>query len=61
MRAARAAGRDVTRAEEALAQARELTPMPCENGRYSTRALPDPAALYRARDAVAAAIEALAP
>ncbi|MBN2451247.1 MAG: DUF4091 domain-containing protein [Lentisphaeria bacterium] len=59
LEAARAAGRDVAAAEQALAQAGALVSMPCAIGRYSTRILPDPGALYAAREAVALAIEAL--
>jgi len=57
--AARAAGRDTSRAERALEQAAALVTVPNAGGRYSTRILPDPTDVYEARRVVAAAIEGL--
>ncbi|GAG49269.1 unnamed protein product, partial [marine sediment metagenome] len=56
---ARAQGRDVTRAEAALALASGLVDMPNAGGRYSTEILPDPDAVIEVRRAVAEAIEGL--
>lgn len=56
---ARKAGRDTAAADAALAAVARLTPIPNAGGRYSTKLLPDPQALYDAREAVARAIEGL--
>jgi hypothetical protein len=56
---ARAAGRDVSGAVKAMQAAAMLATIPNPGGRYSTKILPDPEAVYRARRSVAAAIEAL--
>ncbi len=50
-------GRPYAEGEAALALARELVPVPNPGGRYSTQILPDPAALFLAREAVALALE----
>ena len=47
-------------ARRALEEAGRLVPIPNAGGRYSTKILPDPDAVYRVRQAVAEAIEALA-
>ncbi len=46
-------------ARDALQQALELVNIPCAMGRYSTKILKDPDAIYMAREAVARSIEAL--
>ena len=56
---AKAAGRDVSQGEAALAAAAELVEIPNAGGRYSSKILPDPGALLRARVQVAQAIEGL--
>ncbi|NOX56853.1 MAG: DUF4091 domain-containing protein [Planctomycetes bacterium] len=56
---ARAAEQDVSQAEAALKQANRLVSIPNAGGRYSTRILPDPDAVFRVRHAVAVAIEKL--
>ncbi|UCH35653.1 MAG: DUF4091 domain-containing protein [Armatimonadota bacterium] len=56
---AKAAGRDVSAAEDALRFAAELVDIPNAGGRFSTRILPDPDAVFRVKDAVASAIEKL--
>ncbi len=56
---AQTAGRDTARARKALAAAAALVEIPNAGGRYSSRILPDPAALLRARAEVAEAIESL--
>jgi len=56
---AKAAGKDVTEAEEAMAEAAALVEMPNAGGRYSSRILPDPEDLYQVRQDLAAAIEQL--
>ncbi len=56
---AKAAGRDVSQAEQALAAAAELVEIPNAGGRYSSKILPDPDALMRARTRLAEAIESL--
>ena len=56
---AKAAGKDVSQAERALAQAAGLVPIPNAGGRYSTRILPNPAAVLEVKQAVARAIEGL--
>lgn len=56
---ARAAGRDVSQAEQALAEAGGLVDIPNAGGRYSSKILPDPEALLRARIKLAEAIEEL--
>ncbi len=58
--AARSAGRDTARAEAAMTQAAEMVAIPNAGGRYSTKILPDPNAVYEVREALAAAIEQLA-
>jgi len=54
-----AAHRPCPAAQHALEDARRLVPIPNAGGRYSTRILPDPEAVYRVRQAVGEAIEAL--
>jgi hypothetical protein len=54
-----ATGRDTSQAEEALAAAAELVDIPNAGGRYSSKILPDPQALLRARTRIAEAIEKL--
>lgn len=48
-------------AERALAQAQSLVSMPCAIGRYSTKILPDPDAVFRVKETLAQAIERLTP
>lgn len=55
----KASGRDVSQAEAALRAAEELVSIPNAGGRYSTKILPDPDAVPRARRAVADALERL--
>jgi hypothetical protein len=55
----RAAGRSPAAAERAIEEARALVEIPNAGGCLSTRILPDPGRLARARDAVAEAIEVL--
>jgi hypothetical protein len=57
---AKSAGRDTTQAEQAMQQAAELATIPNAGGRYSSKILPDPEAVYRVRESVAEAIEELA-
>ncbi|MHB8897447.1 MAG: glycoside hydrolase domain-containing protein [Thermoguttaceae bacterium] len=57
VRQAKEAGRQTTQAEEALAAAAALVDIPNAGGRYSTRILPDPVALFRTRTRLAEAIE----
>jgi hypothetical protein len=52
-------GGETAQAEAALAQAEALVQIPNAGGKYSTKTLPDPDALLRAREAVARAIESL--
>ena len=56
---ARAAGKDTSGAEKALAAADDLVEIPNAGGRYSSRILPDPDAVLRVKEAVARAIEGL--
>ncbi len=56
---AKAAGRDASAGERALAEAAKLVEIPNAGGRYSTKILPDPDAVLRVKEAVAKAIEAL--
>jgi hypothetical protein len=56
---AKANGRDVAGAEAALALASGLVEMPNAGGRYSTRILPDPDAVFEVKRVVAEAIEGL--
>jgi len=56
---ARSAGRDVSNAEAALKRATALIEIPNAGGRYSSRILPEPGAVYDVRQAVAEAIEEL--
>jgi len=56
---AKGAGKDTAQAERAMAQAERLVPIPNPGGRYSTKILPDPAAVYLVKEAVAEAIEQL--
>jgi hypothetical protein len=60
MTKAKAAGKDVAQAERALDAAARLVPIPNAGGRYSTKILPDPNAVYEVREAVGKAIEQLA-
>jgi hypothetical protein len=52
-------GKDVTKAEAALATALELVESPTPIGRYSSKILPNPYRIYEVRQQVAEAIEAL--
>ena len=56
---ARAAGIESGPAAAALAAAGRLVAIPNAGGRYASQILPDPAALYAAREGVANAIEEL--
>jgi len=56
---AKAAGKDTTPGEEALALAAELVDIPNAGGRYSTKILPHPDAVFEVKEAVAKAIEKL--
>jgi hypothetical protein len=56
---ARKAGRDVSAADKALADAQQLVTMPSAGGLQSTRILPDPDAALRVKESVAWAIESL--
>jgi hypothetical protein len=56
---AKAAKKDVKTAEEALALASKPVSIPNAGGRYSTKILPRPDAVFEARQAVAKAIEQL--
>jgi hypothetical protein len=56
---AKAAGKDVTAAQQALDLAQTLVPMPNAGGRYSTKVLPDPAKVLEIKEAVGRAIESL--
>jgi len=56
---AKAAGRNTTEAEKAMQLASDLVTIPNDGGRYSTKVLPDPDAVFRAKEAVAKAIEGL--
>jgi hypothetical protein len=53
----RAAGRDATSGEAALALAKALVPIPNAGGRYSSQILPDPGQVLAVKEAVAKAIE----
>lgn len=52
-------GRDTAAAEQALADAARLVTIPNAGGRYSSKILPDPDAVLRAKEAVSRAVEAL--
>jgi hypothetical protein len=56
---AKADGKDVTGAEQALNKARDLVDIPNAGGYYSTKILPDPDRLYAVRRDLATAIESL--
>ena len=56
---AKAAGRDVTEAQQALEQASKLVSIPNAGGRNSSKILPDPDAVLRVRESLARAIEQL--
>lgn len=56
---AQAAGEDTTSAQAAMQKANDLVDIPNAGGRYSTKILPDPEAVFRAKEAVARAIEEL--
>ena len=58
---AKAAGRDASQGEQALELAAKLVDMPSVGGRYSTKILPKPEAVFEFRAAVATAIEKLKP
>lgn len=57
--AAKAAGQDVAAAEAVLADAARLVTIPNAGGRYSSKNLPDPDAVFRSRAAIAETIERL--
>jgi hypothetical protein len=52
-------GKDVSEAEKAIESAKALVTIPSDEGRYSTRNLPDPYAVLRVREQIAEAIEGL--
>ena len=56
---AKAAGKDMTAAEQALARAERLVTIPNAGGCYSSKILPDPDEAYLLREQLAAAIEGL--
>jgi len=56
---AQANGLSVKEAQNAMQQALAIVNIPCAMGRYSTKILKDPDAVYMAREAVARSIEAL--
>jgi hypothetical protein len=56
---AKAAGKNTAQAEAAMEQANRLVNIPNAGGRYSSKILPEPEELYRAKEAVAAAIQGL--
>jgi hypothetical protein len=58
---AKAAGKNTTAAEQALARADRLVTIPNAGGCYSSKILPDPEEVYLLREQVAAAIEGLGP
>jgi len=55
----KAAGRDVSVGERAMAMALGLVDSPCEIGRYSTRILPNPDRIFKVKGTVARAIDAM--
>jgi hypothetical protein len=57
--AAKAAGKDARAGEKAMQAADALVDMPSAGGRYSTKILPDPDVVFRVKEQVAKAIEAL--
>ena len=57
--AAKAAGRDASAGEKALALASQLVTIPNAGGRYSTKILPNPNVVFAVKEAVARAIEGL--
>jgi len=59
IRQAQSAGRDTTAAEAAMQQAAALITIPNTGGRYSSKILPEPGAVYEVRKAVASAVEQL--
>ncbi len=56
---AKAAGKDTVQADQAMEQANRLVTIPNAGGRYSSKILSEPETLYRAKEAVATAIEGL--
>ena len=56
---AKQAGKPTETAAKALDRARALVAMPCAIGRYSTKILPDPDAVFEVKEDVARAIESL--
>jgi hypothetical protein len=56
---AKAAGKDTTAAEQAMARAARLVTIPNAGGRWSSKILPDPEEVGRVKEAVGAAIEGL--
>ena len=56
---AKAAGKDASVGEKALQAANAIVGMPSAGGRYSTKILPDPDVVFRAKEQVARAIEIL--
>jgi uncharacterized protein YjbJ (UPF0337 family) len=56
---AKAAGKDTTAADQALARAKRLVTIPNAGGCYSSKILPDPEELYLLREQVGRAIEGL--
>jgi len=59
IRKAKAAGRNVADAEQVLADAAALVPIPNVGGRYASRILPDPDVVLRLKQRLARAIERL--
>ncbi len=57
----KAAGKDTAEAERAMEQASRLVTIPNAGGKYSSKILPDPNAVYAAKEAVARAIEKVGP
>jgi hypothetical protein len=58
---AKAQGKDVAGAEQALEVAAQLCNIPNPGGRFSSQILPDPDAVLRVKESVAKEIENLSP
>ncbi len=56
---AKATGKNASQGEGVLEQAAQLVPIPNAGGRYSTKILPDPNAVYDLKEALGKAIERL--
>ena len=59
VRKAKANGEDATQGDKALDMAKRLVDIPNAGGRYSTKILPNPDAVFEVKEAVAGAIEKL--